>query len=183
MQGTWNLHNKLSRTDLDFFIIIASLTGIVPNASQAAYAAANTFQDAFASYRASLNLPVTSIDLGVMTEIGHVSQNAELEKQLLKKGFQGVTALEYLALIKHAVLHPFKKKGQVQVINGLGTYNPSYPTLIFSSAMFSHYRRRGEEAASGTKIIDESSESVRNALKQATSVVEATVLVCKASKQ
>lgn len=182
VQGTWNLHNKLSQTDLDFFIILSSLAGTAANASQGAYAAAGTFQDAFASYRASLSLPVTTIDLGVITGIGYVSQNAELQNQLLKTGFQGVTENEYLALVKHAVLNPFKEKRQAQVINGLGNYNPNFFASSFSFAMFSHYRRRGEKSAFSMKTTGEDTGSVRNALRQVGSVAEAATLVCEASK-
>lgn len=125
---------------------------------------------------------MTTIDLGVITGIGYVSENPELQDQLLKNGFQGVTEYEYLALVKHAVLNPFREQGQAQVINGLGTYNPNFFTSSFSFAMFSHYRRRGEKSAQAIATSGEDKGSVRNTLKQATSVTEAATEVCKASK-
>ena len=167
---------------MEFFINLSSLAGVAANASQSAYAAAGTFQDAFASYRASLGLPATTIDLGVITGIGYVAQNVELQDQLLKNGFQGVTEEEYLALIKHAVLHPYRKPGQAQVINGLGTYNPAFLTTSFSFAMFSHYRRRGEKARDAGMASAENIGSIRNALRSATSISEAAAEICGASK-
>lgn len=53
VQGSWNLHNMAIelRQDLDFFIILSSISGIHGNKGQANYASANSFLDAFASYR------------------------------------------------------------------------------------------------------------------------------------
>lgn len=183
MDGTLNLHSTLSQTSLDFFIILSSLAGVAANPSQSAYAAAGSFQDAFASYRASAGLPVTTIDLGVITGIGYVSQNPELQEQLLKNGFQGVSEQEYLALLKFAVQNPFREPSQAQLINGLGTYNPKFLTDSFKCAIYSHYRRRGESSAQATMATfgEDTAGSIRNALRQATSITEASSEVCKAS--
>ena len=70
-QGAWNLHNALP--DLDFFIMLSSISAVIGNRGQAAYAAANSFLDDFAHYRASQGLSGTSINLGVVKEIGHVA--------------------------------------------------------------------------------------------------------------
>ena len=51
VQGAWNLHNSLLGTELDFFVMLASLSGIVGNWEQAAYAESNTFIGASAEYR------------------------------------------------------------------------------------------------------------------------------------
>ncbi len=72
-QGSWNLHEVLP-TDMDFFLFLASSSGIVGNRSQANYAAGNTYQDALALYRRSLGLPATSIDLGTVLSVGYVAE-------------------------------------------------------------------------------------------------------------
>ncbi len=54
MRGTCT--TPCSASPLDFFIVISSAAGIVGNRGQAAYAAANTFLDAFAQYRTRLGL-------------------------------------------------------------------------------------------------------------------------------
>jgi hypothetical protein len=51
--AAWNLHHCLPR-DMDFFILLSSVAGLVGNRGQANYAAGNTFQDALASHRVSL---------------------------------------------------------------------------------------------------------------------------------
>jgi NAD(P)-dependent dehydrogenase (short-subunit alcohol dehydrogenase family) len=69
VQGTWNLHNaslELLKQPLDFFTMLSSILGVVGREGQANYAAANTFLDAFASYRQSKGLRANAVDLGMM---------------------------------------------------------------------------------------------------------------------
>lgn len=50
VEATWNLHEILP-TDMDFFVMVSSMAAILGVTSQAAYNAADTFQDASASFR------------------------------------------------------------------------------------------------------------------------------------
>ena len=75
VQGTWNLHSALGGHGLDFFVLFSSYSGLVGNPGQANYAAANTFLDAFVQYRHSHGLPASVLDIGVMGDVGYVSQN------------------------------------------------------------------------------------------------------------
>lgn len=58
--GTWNLHEAFG-SSLDFFVLLSSSGGIVGSFSQGNYCAGNTFQDAFARYRAGLQLSGKSL--------------------------------------------------------------------------------------------------------------------------
>ena len=84
VQGTWNLHNTLREQEqpLDFFFLFSSISGMGGNWGQANYAAANTFLDAFVQYRHSLGLPASVLDIGVMEDVGYVSQNSKLLESL-----------------------------------------------------------------------------------------------------
>ncbi|CAN8096766.1 unnamed protein product [Discula destructiva] len=75
--GAWNVHNALleTETNLDFFVMYGSFSGLVGNWGQANYSASNAFMDAFAQYRRSLGLPATTIDIGVVEEVGYVSES------------------------------------------------------------------------------------------------------------
>ena len=64
VDGIWNLHNRLSKVDLDFFIMLSSVIGLAGDASQAAYSSASVFQDAFADFRNTQGLPAVTLDLG-----------------------------------------------------------------------------------------------------------------------
>ncbi|EHK96644.1 putative Phthioceranic/hydroxyphthioceranic acid synthase [Glarea lozoyensis 74030] len=76
--GAWNFHHALTTQPqpLDFFIALSSAAGAVGNRGQAAYAAANTFLNAFIQHRHSLGLPGSSIDLTAVSDAGYLSENA-----------------------------------------------------------------------------------------------------------
>jgi len=78
VQGTWNIHQTLSEigAPLDFFVLFSSISGLVGLKGQANYSAANTFLDAFVQYRHSQGLPASVIDIGVMEDIGYVSEHS-----------------------------------------------------------------------------------------------------------
>lgn len=84
VDGTWNLHEALP-TDLDFFVMASSLSGIFGQYGQSNYAAANTFLDAFVQFRQSKGLAASTVDLGVVDEIGWVSQNASVHRQVVQQ--------------------------------------------------------------------------------------------------
>lgn len=76
VQGSWNLHILLPR-DIDFFVLLSSVTGLVGNRGQANYASGNTYQDALAAHRLSLGLPAISLDLGTLLSVGYVAENRQ----------------------------------------------------------------------------------------------------------
>jgi NADPH:quinone reductase-like Zn-dependent oxidoreductase len=88
VQGTWNLHNELREQPLDFFVLLSSIYGIQGNPKQANYAAASTFLDAFVQFRQQHGLPASVIDLGVMEDIGFVSQHTAILDNLRRAGAQ-----------------------------------------------------------------------------------------------
>ncbi|KAF3760395.1 hypothetical protein M406DRAFT_109461 [Cryphonectria parasitica EP155] len=107
--GTWNIHNALltSNPPLDFFIALSSAAGIVGNRGQAAYAAANTFLDAFCRYRQQhLGLRAASIDLTAVQDVGYLADTgADRQDEVLKNlGGESMNEAEVLALIAAAVV-------------------------------------------------------------------------------
>ncbi|ETS81349.1 hypothetical protein PFICI_06351 [Pestalotiopsis fici W106-1] len=65
VDGAWHLHCLTQHMDLDFFIMCSSLSGVIGNAGQANYAAANTFLDSIAYMRSAMHLPATTVSLGL----------------------------------------------------------------------------------------------------------------------
>jgi len=80
VQGTWNLHNASLNIglDLDFFLLFSSWSGLVGQWGQANYAAGNSFLDSFAEFRRNMGLAASTVDIGIMEDIGYVSRNAHV---------------------------------------------------------------------------------------------------------
>ncbi|KAL3444557.1 hypothetical protein BJX65DRAFT_310746 [Aspergillus insuetus] len=78
VDGSWNLHQALEATPLDFFIMYGSVAGAFGMPGQSNYAAGNTFLNSLARYRRSLGLPASVLDLGPVADIGFVARNMEL---------------------------------------------------------------------------------------------------------
>lgn len=85
IKGTWNLHQCLPQ-ELDFFIVLSSMSGIIGNAAQANYAAGNTYEDAVAHYRRARGLAATTLNVGLVTDASHFSAEATIEDYLKRYG-------------------------------------------------------------------------------------------------
>lgn len=68
--GTLNLHDATASLPLDFFVMITSTESIWAPPTQAAYIAANNFQDHFARYRRRLGLPASTAAYGLVSDVG-----------------------------------------------------------------------------------------------------------------
>ncbi|KAF7504184.1 hypothetical protein GJ744_002603 [Endocarpon pusillum] len=104
-RGTWNIHEALEGKDsqLDFFLMTSSVSGSVGTATESNYCSANGFLDAFARYRHSLGKPVTSIGFGMISEVGYLHENPEIEALLLRKGIQPLNEEEFLQVLDLAL--------------------------------------------------------------------------------
>lgn len=100
-QGTWNIHEALEGKDsqLDFFLMTSSVSGSVGTATESNYCSANGFLDAFARYRLSIGKPATSIGFGMISEVGYLHENPEIEALLLRKGIQPLSEEEFLQVL------------------------------------------------------------------------------------
>lgn len=105
IQGTLNLHNSLlvHKQHLDFFVMTSSISGVVAIPGQANYAAANTFLDCFSTYRHSLGLPASSLNLGATTEVGFVHENPQIAQGLWSIGLYGIDEEEMLKAFEVAL--------------------------------------------------------------------------------
>ncbi|KAH6635388.1 polyketide synthase [Chaetomium sp. MPI-SDFR-AT-0129] len=123
VQGSWNLHHHLphaSPDDLDFFIMLSSLSGVVGSPGQANYAAGNVFQNALAHFRRARNLPAVAVDLGMVQTVGHVAAaaaaaaaqhdttqagaNTNIGERLARAGFTSITETDVRRVLEWCIL-------------------------------------------------------------------------------
>ncbi|MBV8292503.1 MAG: SDR family NAD(P)-dependent oxidoreductase, partial [Mycobacterium sp.] len=79
--GAWNLHRALQEANadqpLDWFCSFSSAAALVGSPGQGAYAAANSWLDAFTLWRRARGLQATAIAWGVWAQIGRATALAE----------------------------------------------------------------------------------------------------------
>jgi hypothetical protein len=171
--GAWNLHHCLSKTDLDFFIMLSSASGIIGNKGQAAYSAANTFMNAFSQYRVGQGLPGTAIDLAAVSDVGYLAENTERKELVMDAmGSEGVNEVELHALIAAAISGKTSSSCSNHCITGLDIASGSQAPTWMLDTKFSRIRPTDlDTAAKSAKI------SLRQSLKQASSARDAEALV------
>lgn len=184
VDGAWNLHNTLLNHKLDFFISIASSTGLIGNYGQSAYCATTTFLEAFASYRASMGLPASTIDLGAVTEVGFLAvRGGELQDQMRKVMGTELDEKELLAVIDAAISGHVGKTSNYSTITGLQCTGHDAQKFWSQNPLFSHMRvkkgTRQREVGSATVAF-----SARKGLAEAESLAAAKKVIydCLAAK-
>ena len=141
VQGTWNLHHASQELDhqkqsLDFFTMLSSVSGIVGNKGQANYAAANTFLDAFASYRQSLGLTANTVDLGAIQDVGYIAEVGDsLESRFDMRQWTPINEGVLRRILTYSIMqqdrrHPINPISSAQLITGI-----AYPLQASSSDM------------------------------------------------
>lgn len=123
VKGSWNLHTLLPR-NMDFFVMLSSLSGIIGNASQANYAAGNTYEDSLAHYRTARGEKAVSLDLGWIETMGKVAETESLKKGIASVGYlMPISDKDLLALLDHYCdpSLPLQTPLTCQVVVGLAT--------------------------------------------------------------
>lgn len=179
VDGVWNLHNRLSKTDLDFFIMLSSVVGVSGNPSQAAYTAASVFLDAFADFRNHLDLPAVTLDIGRVVDIGIVAGSISARRGVKDLWSRDIREDEVMAMIKSAIVTPLRKRGPGSSISGLKTWKPEADP-VYLAPLFSHFRRAalGHSQSNNGQPIGTTGPSLRERLRLVTSLDDATHIAC-----
>ncbi|KUI73219.1 Polyketide synthase-nonribosomal peptide synthetase [Cytospora mali] len=110
--GTWNIHNAIQSegkdSELEFFLMTSSVSGSVGTATESNYCAGNHFLDMFARHRRSQGRPALAIGFGMISEIGYLHDNPEIEALLLRKGIQAINEDEFLQITDLAMARPME---------------------------------------------------------------------------
>nr|URN71259.1 alternapyrone polyketide synthase [Menisporopsis theobromae] len=102
IKGTWNLHNLLPK-QLDFFVCLSSLAGVMGHRGQGNYGIGNIFQDVFSSFRRAQGLKACTIDIGYLLSVGFVAQNTQYVDHVRSMGLKVMTNADLHGLMASAV--------------------------------------------------------------------------------
>ncbi|MGI5413092.1 SDR family NAD(P)-dependent oxidoreductase [Streptomyces chartreusis] len=103
VESALHLHELTADRDLSAFVLFSSFAGVVGNAGQAAYSAANNILDALAATRRAQGLPAVSLAWGMWRAgMGGTLGGPELER-LARQGFPALETGEGLALLDAAL--------------------------------------------------------------------------------
>ncbi|OTB06981.1 hypothetical protein M426DRAFT_54175 [Hypoxylon sp. CI-4A] len=174
VKGTWNVHNALksAKARLDYLVLLSSAAGIVGSRGQAAYAAANTFLDGFASCRVAQGLPGVSLDLTAVVGAGYISENKAREEEITKNfGGQTISEDEVLGLLAVAT----SGKCSAQCLTGLKLVPSSAGALPYyaEDPRFAHIKAAAVASIRAAGNDSGQAVSYRNAFRSAASHDEA----------
>lgn len=184
VESSWNLHQLLP--DLDFFVLLSSVSGVVGNPGQSNYAAGCTFQDALARHRSQRGQKAISIDLGVMRSIGIVAETERLQQHFQSsKGFIPVEEAEFLSLLDICCDPSYRPEGhRCQMVVGLETPASLFarslePPEFLQRPLFAHFSQlpgRSGSSSDGTA----GGEDPARLFRQAESATERAQVVVEA---
>lgn len=183
--GTWNLHAAFPKAqDLDFFVLLSSIVGILGNASQANYSAAGSYQDAIATWRTKQGLPCVSIDLATVKSVGYVDQNAGVRARMAKLGHAWLDEDTVHEVLASAILNP----AQAQIVAGINQGPGSHwdsdgSSQLGRDARFAALRYRQPRKQGGAASSGDGGDSVAARLAEASSAGEAETIVLEALRQ
>ncbi|MFF7972345.1 SDR family NAD(P)-dependent oxidoreductase [Streptomyces sp. NPDC007905] len=90
VDGALHLHRLTADAPLDLFLLVSSAAGVVGNAGQGNYAAANALLDQLAHRRRALGLPGVSVSFGAWAGEGLAAAHADLDR-MARLGHRALT--------------------------------------------------------------------------------------------
>ncbi|MFI1363721.1 SDR family NAD(P)-dependent oxidoreductase [Streptomyces griseochromogenes] len=104
VDGAAHLHRLTAHTPLALFLLVSSAAGVVGNAGQGNYAAANVFLDQLAGHRRSLGLPAGSVSFGAWAGEGLAAAHADLDR-MARLGHRALTPDQGRDLVELTLRH------------------------------------------------------------------------------
>ncbi len=175
VQGTWNLHRasqEFQKQSLDFFIMLSSTSGVIGNKGQANYAAANTFLDAFASYRKTLGLRANIVDLGLIEDVGYVAeQDSGLDIRFDKRQWTPINESVLRKILTYSILQqnvsaPINANSSIEMITGIDFPLPKDDSDLTREPRFSYLFNDREDSKADGMNDGVSSDQSDQAIKQ-----------------
>lgn len=134
--AAWYLHEATADSSLSAFVLFSSVAGVIGNAGQGNYAAANGFLDGLASYRRQSGLPAVSVAWGLWhVATGMTGGLGEADVvRLARAGVSPLAAEQGLALFD-------------QTFRGAGSSSDPAPVVVAAAWDAAGLRGRAEDGA------------------------------------
>lgn len=184
VKGAWNLHEAVKKENLDFFILFSSISCVVGQWGQGNYASANTFLDSFVQYRHALGQPASAINIGVMEDVGYVSQNPAVLEQFRATSVPTLREQDLMNALQLVMTKPTAPlpssagyKSLNQLVIGLGSTkplsDPSNRAIWRRDVRMSVYRNLEAAAPSSGGAVNEDLKQVLAAVAKEPSLLTA----------
>lgn len=98
-RGALHLHEATQGLELDHFVVYGSVSAMVGNPGQAAYAAANAYLDGLVHHRRAQGLTGTCVRWGAIGDVGIVARDTATERHLAGLGLKALPPAQALELL------------------------------------------------------------------------------------
>ncbi len=144
--GCWLLHEASKDIDLDHFVCYSSISAIYGNPGQVSYVSGNTFLDNFSKWRRQIGLPATTINWGVIGDVGFVARSGNVGGLLYKQGWKAFSLQQATNILEQILLtNPVQRVATDSDWEMIGNFYPHTAT----SSRFEHLVKE-KELSSGS---------------------------------
>jgi acyl transferase domain-containing protein/NADPH:quinone reductase-like Zn-dependent oxidoreductase/aryl carrier-like protein len=98
--GAWNLHKASLSSDLDLFVCFSSSSSLYGPSGQANYCAANAFLDSLAVLRRKMGLNATTINWGLIGEVGMATKSTIINEITRNLGLKFLKLRDVFAIFE-----------------------------------------------------------------------------------
>jgi acyl carrier protein len=189
VQASFNLHT-LQPDQLDFFILLSSVSGTIGSPAQSNYAAGNTYQDGLARHLLSRGCKAVALDLGWIASAGYVTEHERAAQNLQSAGFLAPIQQQSLLGILEYYCDPalsITELGIGQVVLGLEMPNTlkgqgkEVPEFMFTPAYrVLHMQNTPGSSKAGNNGGEGDVKSPKELLEAAENIVQCTEIVADA---
>ncbi len=106
--GCWILHEATKDINLDHFVLYSSISAIYGNPGQVSYVGANSFIDNFSHWRRAQGLAATTINWGVIGDVGFVARSGKVggnvDELLYKQGWKSFSLQQATNILENMLL-------------------------------------------------------------------------------